>query len=1032
MRLYSAQAHRCPRGRILKDEPAGQRKIRAESANPGLLDLHLDSLPLAVVELDGDGQVIRWAAQAERMFGWTADEVIGHPIDEVAVIHPEDRDTVAARLGELIAGGVSASLKIVNRNITRDGRVLTCEWLNSAQFDAQGRLLSVLSFASDISAQVESEANTRQLARRLESTLQSISDAFLTVDRNWNVTFLNHQAETLLKLDRDALMGRNIWEAFPAARETEFFKRGHEAMEEQHTVRYEAFYPEPLNVWLHVAAYPTDEGLAVYFSDQTERHRARLEAAEQLERTRAVLESASDAIVTLNGNGLIESVNPAAERIFGYRPEELIGQNVSKLMPEDHAGKHDNHVKRYVETGQARILDRPQKLKARRKDGSEFPIQLTVTEISLAGRQVFTGFVQDITRDEQALEILRTSEERFRAVARATTDVVWDHDLLSNQVWWSDGLQAIFGYPPEEASEELDWWLQRIHPDDRDATRLSLVTAIAERRPDWNAKYRFRRSDGSYADVSDSGYLIVDSTGEPRRMVGGLKDVTESRLAQRKLAEQAELLDHVRDAIIVIDLDHCVSYWNKGAERIYGWNSEEAVGQPVTDLLDPDAELYPAAFRQVLAKGRLERQWRHRRKDGTEINVRSHWGLVTDSTGEPRSVMSINTDISGQLELEAQLRQAQRLEAIGQLTGGVAHDFNNLLTVILGNSELLSEHLADDADFKTLADLTQAAARRGAELTNRLLAFARRQALEPESTDIVSLIKDMQPLLLRSMPESIEIRTIHAPDLWHAEIDPTQLESALLNLALNARDAMPHGGRLTIETANLSVDEDYADNQADLMPGDYVLIMVSDTGEGIPAALMDRLFEPFFTTKAKGKGTGLGLAMVYGFVKQSSGHVKVYSEVGEGTTVRIFLPRSLREGIRPESTGQAPRALGGSERILVVEDDELVREHAQRLLRHLGYEVDTAINGDQALALLEQGKTFELLFTDVIMPGKLNGPALVKEALRIRPGLKVLYTSGYTENAIVHHGRLDKGVLLLSKPYRRLDLARKVREALEG
>ncbi len=992
--------------------------------------MHLENLPLAVVELDAAGHVVRWAAQAERIFGWAAEEVIGRSLAEVAVIHPEDREAAAARLETLIGGGVSSSLKIVNRNITRDGRVLTCEWLNSVQFDEQGQLQSVLSFASDITARVSAEKTTKELAERLQSTLQSISDACLTVDREWNVTFLNHQAEVLLKLDRSSLLGQNIWETFPAARETDFFQKSLEAMEQRKTVRYEAYYPEPLKVWLSVTAYPTDEGLAVYFSDQTERHRARREAAEQNERMRAVLESASDAIITLNDQGLIESVNPATETMFGYRSNELIGRNISMLMPEEHLGRHDNYVRRYVETGEARILDQQQKLKARRKDGSEFPIELTVTEISLSGRQVFTGFIQDITRDEQALEILRTSEERFRAVARATTDVVWDHDLRTNAVWWSDGLQTIFGYSPEEASEILDWWLERIHPDDREATRLSLVTALAQRQPDWSASYRFRRDDGSYANVIDSGFLILDSSGEPRRMVGGLKDVSESHLARRKLAEQAELLDHARDAIIVRDLDHRISYWNKGAERIYGWSSEEALGQTVTGLLGPDLESYQAAFEQILVEGRLNRQWLHRRKDGSEITVRSHWVLVTDGAGSPRSIMAINTDITDQLELEAQLRQAQRLESIGQLTGGVAHDFNNLLTVILGNAELLSENLSSNPDLKPLAELTQAAARRGAELTNRLLAFARRQALEPESTDIVSLIEELKPLLRRSIPEHIDIRTIHEPRLWRAEIDPAQLESALLNLALNARDAMPDGGYLTIETANMRLDDDYVDRQADLLPGDYVLVVISDTGEGIPEAMMDRLFEPFFTTKAKGKGTGLGLAMVYGFVKQSSGHIKVYSEPGKGTTVRIFLPRAQREAVVASRMSEATHELGGTERILVVEDDDMVREHAERLLRRLGYQVEIAANGDQALAVLKQDDQFDLLFTDVIMPGQLNGPALVREALRIRPDLKVLYTSGYTENAIVHHGRLDEGVLLLSKPYRQLDLARKVREAL--
>jgi PAS domain S-box-containing protein len=1013
-------------------QASGQGRDQARESPDGLLDAHLENLPLAVVGLDSEGRVVRWAGQAEQLFGWTAEDMLGKSIDQIEFIHSEDRPQVTARLGELVAAGVSSSFRQVNRNINRDGRVLTCEWLNSVRFDDQGRLHSVLAFATEISSRIQAEKRARELSERLESTLESISDAFVTVDRDWNVTFVNRQAEQLLKKERTALLGHNIWEAFPEARELEFFQHGHEAMERRETVRYEAYYPEPLDVWLNVAVYPTDEGLAVYFSDQTERHQARQQAAEHAERTQAVLESASDAIVTVNQKGLIESVNPGTERMFGYAREELLGDNIRILMSEEHASAHDNYVQRYVETGQAKILGVPQKLRARRKDGSEFPIELTVTEAQVSGRRVFTGFIQDITRDEQTLEVLRSSEERFRAVARATTDVVWDHDLHANKVWWSEGLETVFGYSLDETSQELDWWLSRIHPDDREATSLSLQQAIDKRRPEWSASYRFLRSDGTYADVVDSGFLIMEETGAPRRMVGGLKDVTEKRLARQKLAEQAELLDHARDAIIVRDLEHRITYWNKGAERIYGWTAEEAVGEKVNDLLGSDYALYREACDEVLAEGRVDRQWRHRCKEGDDIMVRSHWVLVTDGSGTPRSIMSINTDISDQLKLEEQLHQAQRLESIGQLTGGVAHDFNNLLTVILGNAELLSDQLASSPHLKNLAELTQSAARRGAELTNRLLAFARRQALEPESTDIRRLVEDMKPLLRRSIPEHIEILTHHASELWPADIDPTQLESALLNLALNARDAMEDGGLLSIETTNVTLDDDDARTQGDLLPGDYVLITVSDTGTGIPRELMERLFEPFFTTKEKGKGTGLGLAMVYGFVKQSSGHVKFYSEPGEGTTVRIFLPRAQGSGgARTVDRGYVGD-LRGNERILVVEDDELVREHAERLLRYLGYEVQAAASGDQALVMLEQDAGFDLLFTDVIMPGKLNGPALAREALHLWPELKVLYTSGYTENAIVHHGRLDKGVLLLSKPYRRLELARKVREALQS
>jgi signal transduction histidine kinase len=381
-------------------------------------------------------------------------------------------------------------------------------------------------------------------------------------------------------------------------------------------------------------------------------------------------------------------------------------------------------------------------------------------------------------------------------------------------------------------------------------------------------------------------------------------------------------------------------------------------------------------------------------------------------------------------ELNERLRRSQRLEAVGQLTGGVAHDFNNLLTVVMGNAELLVELNTDNPTQRQLAEMIGTAAQRGAELTQRLLAFARKQALDPKVVDVNELVAGMDTLLRRSLGEHIEIELIRGAGLWPALVDPGQLENALLNLCLNARDAMPGGGRLTLETANARLDADYAAQQAEVTPGQYVMLAVSDTGEGIAPEHLQRVFEPFFTTKDKGKGTGLGLAMVYGFTKQSAGHVTVYSEPGDGTTVRLYLPRAVGAVAEAGPVEAGAPVVGGHETILVVEDDAAVRRYACTQLKASGYRVIEAADGPSALALLDTRDDVDLLFTDVVMPGGMNGRALADAACQRRPGLRVLYTSGYTENAIVHHGRLDAGALLLSKPYRRQALDRAVRAAL--
>jgi signal transduction histidine kinase len=378
---------------------------------------------------------------------------------------------------------------------------------------------------------------------------------------------------------------------------------------------------------------------------------------------------------------------------------------------------------------------------------------------------------------------------------------------------------------------------------------------------------------------------------------------------------------------------------------------------------------------------------------------------------------------------EAQIRQAQKMEAVGQLTGGIAHDFNNILTVITGTIQILGEEVADRPDLAAIAKLIDEAAARGADLTSHLLAFSRRQPLQPREVDINSLLVNSARLLRPTLGEQIEINSTLADDAAAALVDPGQLTTAILNLALNARDAMPAGGRLTLESRNVTLDDDYADSNAEVTAGNYVMVAVSDTGRGIAPQHLDRIFEPFFTTKEVGRGTGLGLSMVYGFIKQSNGHIKVYSEVGHGTTVKIYLPRA-KGFAQPLEDSNRTQIEGGDETILIVEDDTLVRKYVVTQVESLGYKTLAVGNAREALTVIDDGQEVDLLFTDVMMPGAINGRQLAVEALNRRPSLKVLYTSGYTENAMVHDGRLDADVLLLAKPYRKIDLAMMIRTAL--
>jgi signal transduction histidine kinase len=414
----------------------------------------------------------------------------------------------------------------------------------------------------------------------------------------------------------------------------------------------------------------------------------------------------------------------------------------------------------------------------------------------------------------------------------------------------------------------------------------------------------------------------------------------------------------------------------------------------------------------------------------TRIQLQEAYAALEEETRQRRNAEAMVERFQEIEANESKVRQAQKMEAIGQLTGGVAHDFNNILTVITGSIEILADAVKGQPLLAQITEMISAAASRGADLTRHLLAFARQQPLQPRSTDVNSLVIDSARLLRPTLGEQIEIESMLAHDAAPALIDPSQLSTAILNLALNARDAMPNGGKLTLETRNVVLDEDYARMNSEVRPGSYVMIAVSDTGEGIPGSLLDKVFDPFFTTKEVGKGSGLGLSMVYGFVKQSDGHIKIYSEQGHGTTVKLYLPQATGAPESPDAEAGITGPEHGDESILIVEDDALVREYVVTQINRFGYQTFAAGNAAEALAIIDGSERIDLLFTDVIIPGGLNGRQLAIEALKRRPELKVLYTSGYTENAIVHHGRLDIGVLLLPKPYLSSDLARMIRVAL--
>ncbi len=666
-----------------------------------------------------------------------------------------------------------------------------------------------------------------------------------------------------------------------------------------------------------IVLFPLTSKLLNFF-EQVEQKNIQLKMLnEQLKQTgqvqlRAVVDNVIDGLITISERGIIESFNPACERIFGYTVNEIIGQNIKILMPEPERSKHDGYITHYNSTGKAKIIGTPgREVSGKRKDGSIFPMDLAVSEFRLEDGRHFSGIIRDITQ--------RKKEEIAKGLLSA----------------------------------------------------------------------------------------IVESSAE---------------------------------AIISKNQDGIILTWNGAAEKLFGYTAEEAIGQHINLIIPPNLQEEEKSILAEIKTGKSVRHFETLRvgKTGHLLEVAVTISPVKDSAGKIIGVSKVVRDISERKEAEKareQLLHAQKMESLGQLTGGIAHDFNNMLAVILGNLDFMQEKVAPGDPLQKYISPSIEAALQGAELTQRLLAFGRKQTLQPKILSLNELLEHFSTLLGRTLGERIEIIMSLAPDLWKINADPGQLENVLLNLSINARDAMPRGGKIIYETENVYLDTEYAENNPEVISGDYVMVAISDTGEGMAEEVIRKAFEPFFTTKDVGKGSGLGLSMVYGFVKQSAGHIKIYSEVNQGTSIKIYLPKVEgtasvlnRETIHDADDPEV--SIKKNKLVLIVEDNDNVLKLTSAMVESLGYDVIVAITGEVAMDILASRDDINLLLSDVMLPGAINGPILAKLAMKLRPGIKVLFNSGYAEHAIFQSGLLDEGVPLITKPFRKQQLAAKITEVL--
>ncbi|MBB6092516.1 PAS domain S-box-containing protein [Povalibacter uvarum] len=651
------------------------------------------------------------------------------------------------------------------------------------------------------------------------------------------------------------------------------------------------------------------------------------------------------------------------------------------------------------------------------------------------------GVLRDITRRKRDMQLAAEVQDRWERAVRGTSDGMYEWNLLTGHVWYASRFREIIGYEHEDFPDTFNAFQNVLHADDRTLV-LHKIRRHLENQVQLDLRCRVVTRSGSVLWCRMRGQADRDAAGRPLRLSGSISDISAQIEAEEALSRSQDFYGTILDSLPLyvsyLDRDERIVYANRQFQQFFRLPLASTRGQPVGDVIGERryAAIGPS-FRAALDGRMVESQGQFRSPDGQLVDLEGIFVPHFNEAGEVQGCFVAARDVTEKHQLEAELRQSQKMEAVGRLTGGIAHDFNNLLAVIVGNMQLLSRSLRESPRLLHQAETAMKAAMRGADLTRRLLAFARQQVLEPRVVDLGTLIGGMYDLLRRSLTGDIEIRQVCAPLVWPVKIDPGQLENAILNLVINARDAMPQGGAIIVSTRNeivgaQPVEPSGFNGEGSLQPGEYAVLEVLDTGTGMPPDTLKRVFEPFFTTKDVGKGSGLGLPMVYGFVRQSGGHVRITSTVGKGTTVQLFLPRCPGDiEALPRDAAPSSDMPSGWETILVVEDNAEVRSTAVDILNSLGYRVLEAANGYQALEQFMQHTDIALVFSDVMLPGGLPGPMLVDKLRERRPGLKILMTSAFSESSILHRGMLDGTLQLLTKPYRVEDLARQVRTILD-
>jgi len=881
------------------------------------------------------------------------------------------------------------------------------------------------------------EAALRESEDRFRDILESINDCYFEMDLRGNMTFFNTMTPKSLGYSPEEMMGMNhrVYIDTENAENVErVFREVYRAEIPSKVLRYEVIRKDGTRAYVEtsISLIKNNDGHSIGYRgisrDITERKQAEEALKESEERFKA-LHNASFGGIAIHDKGKILECNQGLSEITGYSKDELMSMDGLLLISE----KTRDMVMSNILSG----YEKSYEAIGVRKNGEEYPIRLEARNIPYKGKNVRVVEFRDITESKQAEDALRESEEKFRLIAQNMSDVISVLDMNLRFTYVSPSILRLDGFTAEESlNRPLEdimppEYLKKIMNSFEEEIMLE-VSGTADPGRVRTFEFEQYRRDFSLVWVEAKCSFISDSKQNPTGILIISRDISDRKRAEAERERMMAAIEQAGEAIVITDPDGAIQYINPAFEKVSGYTQAEAMGQnPKVLKSGHQDEIFYQQLWETISSGKT---WSGRiinkKKDGTLYTEDATISPVFNAAGRIINYVAVKRDITEHLRLSDQLQQAQKMESVGRLAGGVAHDLNNTLSVISGYTELAKEKV--DPDDSLHADLSEVlkAANRSTGIVQQLLAFARKQIITPVVLDVNDAVSGMVKMLRRLIGEDITFAWHPGADLWPVMLDPSQMDQLLANLCVNARDAIHDVGTVTIETKNADIDADYCANHAYLVPGKYVLLTVSDTGYGMDPEMIDKIFEPFFTTKEMGKGTGLGLSTVYGIVKQNNGFVNVYSEPGQGTTFSIYLPRHAGKAGQMQEQCLAELDAQGSETILLVEDEPAILKMTAKMLERLGYTVLAANSPGEAIHLAREHKgKIHLLMTDVIMP-EMNGRDLAKNILSLYPDINRLFMSGFTADVIARHGTLDAGVNFIQKPFSVKDLAAKLKTGM--